>query len=42
MSDPTNAPSKAVARTLGFEPWKRTFVDGFLTDLLRREVGARG
>ncbi len=39
MIDPTNAPSKAVARKLGFEYWKTAVVDGYLDEIHRLRVG---
>lgn len=39
MIDPTNTPSAAVARKLGFAYWKQAVVDGWLDDLYRISVG---
>lgn len=36
LIDPTNEPSKAVARRLGFEFWKLAPVDGFVDEIHRR------
>lgn len=38
MIDPANEPSKAVARSLGFEFWKLAVVDGFMDEIHRREI----
>ncbi len=37
MIDPRNEPSKAVARTLGFDFWKLAVVNGFVDEIHRRE-----
>jgi RimJ/RimL family protein N-acetyltransferase len=39
MIDPRNSPSQNVAHKLGFVFWKQAVVDGFLTNLYRRELG---
>lgn len=36
LIDPTNEPSKAVARKLGFEFWKLAVVNGFEDEIHRR------
>ena len=38
--DPANGPSQNVARKLGFVFWKQAFVDGYLVDVSRLQVGA--
>lgn len=38
MIDPTNEPSKGVARRLGFDFWKLAVVEGFEDEIHRRQV----
>lgn len=41
MIDPANAPSHGVARKVGFQPWRRTDMDGPV-DLLRMDLRGPG